>query len=222
MSLRLRVAGVNFLVGVCVSGPPPLLPGVRWPFAGVWRAGAAPSSVCNGLFWLDPRLASLALVLWCAVVRRAAPCRVSPCCLVVVRAVLRCAPLGRAVLRRVVPWCGAPCRVASCRVMACCALGYVVLVRCTVARCGAVCSAASFCAVVGRWRSVWPVSLCGVRVGVWLADGWGVRLRVGWLVGSVLWGSGCAARAGGSVRCPQVALLGGLCFGPVSSWGPGL
>ena len=36
-----------------------------------------------------------------------------------------------------------------------------------------------------------------------LAGGWGVRLGVGWLAGSVLRGSGCAARAGGSGRCPR-------------------
>ena len=193
VSLRLCGAGIDFLVAVCVGGRPPLLPGAWWPLAAVWRAGAAPSGVCGGLFWLDPRLASLALVLCCAVVRRAASCRVSPCCVVLVRAVLRCAPLGLAAL----------CRVASRRVVACCALGCLFLVRCTVARCGAVCRAASCWSVVGRWRSVRPVSCCGLRVGVWLAGGWGVRLGVGWLVGSVLCASGCAARAGGSARYPR-------------------
>ena len=73
VSFRLRGAGFNFLAAVRVGGPPPLLPGVRWLLAGVWRAVAVPSRVlarcCGGLFWLDPRLASLALVLWCAVVR---------------------------------------------------------------------------------------------------------------------------------------------------------
>ena len=47
------------------------------------------------------------------------------------------------------------------------------------------------------------MSWCGVRVGVWLAGGWGLRLGVGWLAGSSLWGSGCAARVGGSGRCPR-------------------
>ena len=43
-----------------------------------------------------------------------------------------------------------------------------------------------------------------MRVEVlWLAGGWGVRLGVGWIAGSVLWGSGCAAQAGGSGRCPR-------------------
>ena len=66
MSFRLRGAGFKFLEAVCVGGPPPLLPGVRWPLAGVWLAGAVPSGVCGCLFWLDLRLASLALVWWCA------------------------------------------------------------------------------------------------------------------------------------------------------------
>ena len=47
------------------------------------------------------------------------------------------------------------------------------------------------------------MSWCGVQVGVWLAGGWGVWLGVGWLAGPVLWGSWCAARAGGSGRCPR-------------------
>ena len=66
-------AGFNFPPAAYMGGPPPLLPGVRWPFAGVWQAGAVPSGVCGGLFWLDPRSPSLAWccgVLWCAVLRR--------------------------------------------------------------------------------------------------------------------------------------------------------
>ena len=220
MSLRLRGAGINFLAAVCVGGPPPSLPRARWPLAGVWQAGAALSGPCGGLFWLNPRLVSLALVLLCVLVRGAASCRVSPCCLVLVRAVLRCALLCRAVLRHVVPWCAAPCRVAPRCAVGCCALGCLVLVRCTVVRCAAVCRAASCCALVGRWRLVQPVSCCGVLVGVWLAGGWGMPLGVGWLAGSALWVSGCAARAGGSGRCPRGCPPGVLCFGPVSSGGP--
>ena len=87
--------------------------------------------------------------------------------------------------------------------MVCCVLGCLVAVRCTVVRCGAVCRVASRGAVVGRWRLLRSVSWCGVRVRVWLAGGWGVRLGVGWLAGSVLWGSGCAARVGGSGGCPR-------------------
>ena len=73
VSLRLCGAGFNFPAAACVGGPPPLLPGVRWSLAGVWRTGAVPSGVCGGLIWLDPRLASLAWccgVFWCAVLRR--------------------------------------------------------------------------------------------------------------------------------------------------------
>ena len=36
--------------------------------------------------------------------------------------------------------------------------------------------------------------------GWWLGD----AVRCGWLAGSVLWGSECVARAGGSGRCPWV------------------
>ena len=173
------------------------------PLAGVWRAGSALSRVCGGLVGLDPRLVSLALVLWCAVVRRAVSCRVSPCRVVLVRAVLRCALLCRAVLRRVALWCAELCRRAPRCAVVCRVLGCLVVVCCTVVCCGAVCRVALCCAVVGRWRLVWPVSWCGVRVGVWLAGGWMVRLGVGRLSQSLLWGCGCAARAGGSGRCPR-------------------
>ena len=198
MSLHPRGAGMNFLAAVCVGGPPPLLPGARSPLACAWWAGEAPSGVCNGLVRLDPRLVSLALVLWCAVVRRAVSCCVSPCCIVLARAVLWCAVLCRAVLRRVMPWCAALCRVAPLRAMLCRVSGCLVMVRCTVVRCGAVCLAACWCPGVGRRWLVRPVLWCEVRVRVWLAGGWGMRLGVGWLAGPVLPGSRCAARAGGS------------------------
>ena len=42
---------------------------------------------------------------------------------------------------------------------------------------------------------------CGVRVGVWLAGGRGLLPGVRWLAESLLWVSGCAARAGGPGRC---------------------
>ena len=154
--------------------------------------------------WLDLvrlSVSVLCLVLWCVVVRRASSCRVLTCCVVFVCAVLRCALLGRTVLRTVAPWCAALCPVALRRAVACCALGCLVVWRWTVVRCGAVCSAASCCAVVGRWRLGWPVLWCRVRVTAWLVGGWGVRSG-GWLAESVLWGSGCAARAGGSGRFP--------------------
>ena len=119
----------------------------------------------RGVRWLDlvrPSVSVHCLVLWCVVVRRAASCRVLTCCVVLVCAVLRCALLGPAVLRRVAPWSAALYRVASHCAVACRALGCLVVLRCTVVRCGAVCGAASCCAVVGRWRLVWPLSWCGV------------------------------------------------------------
>ena len=74
VSLCFCGAGFNFLVAACVGGPAPSLPGVRWPLAGVRRVGVAlshgcgpvssPSGACGGLLGLDPRLVSLALVLW--------------------------------------------------------------------------------------------------------------------------------------------------------------
>ena len=114
MSFRLRGAGLNFLAAVCVGGPPPSLPGVRWPLVGVWRAGAVPSGVCGGLFWLDLRLVSLALVLWCAVVRRAAPCRALVC---------------QSVPRRVASCCGVLCFGVPCR----------GALHCGALRCGVPC-----------------------------------------------------------------------------------
>ena len=120
VSVCLCGAGFNFLVATCVGGPLPWLPGVRWPLAGVWRVGvtlshgcgrvSSPFGACGGLLGLDPRLVSLALVLWCALVRHAVSCRALPCCAVLICAVLRCALLCRAVPRRVVPWCVVPWR----------------------------------------------------------------------------------------------------------------
>ena len=104
VSFRLHGAGFNFLAVVCVGGPPSLLPGVRWPLAGVWRAGSVPSGVCGGLFWLDLRLVSLALVLWCAVVRRVAPCGAVVC-----RSVPRSVASCCGVLVRFLPGCAVAC-----------------------------------------------------------------------------------------------------------------
>ena len=156
-----------------MGGPPPSLPGVQWPLVAELRARAAPSGVFGGLAGLDPQSVSLALVLWCAVVRCAAPCRVLPCCVLLLCAVLRCALLDRAVWRRVVLWCAAQCRVASRRAVVCCIVGCLVVVRCTVVRCSALCRAASCFAVVGRWMLVRPVVVrsAGRSVaGWWLGD----------------------------------------------------
>ena len=70
VSFRLRGAGFHLL-----GRPPPLLPGARWPLAGVWRAGAAPSRLCAGLFWLvfQVRVSR-------AVVCRSVPRCVASCC----------------------------------------------------------------------------------------------------------------------------------------------
>ena len=154
--------------------------------------------------WFDvvgPSVSVPCLVLWCVVVRRAASCPVWTCCVVLVRAVLRCALLGRTVLRRVAPWCAALCRVASRRAVACCALGCLVVLRCTLVRCGAVCVLPR---VVPWWVGRGQAGPCrGAECGSergWLVV-WGVRSG-GWLAGSVLQGSGCDAGADGSGRCP--------------------
>ena len=106
------------------------------------------------------------------------------------------------------PCCAALCRVASRRAVA----------RCTVARCGAVCRGLALC----RGGSVEVTLACVVvRSAARSVAGWwlGVAVRCGCLAGSVLWGPGRAARAGGSGRrlwgCPP--------WGPVPSsrvlWG---
>ena len=64
------------------------------------------------------------------------------------------------------------------------------------------------------------MSWCGVRAGVWLAGGWGVRLRVGVSLGPCFWGLGVPLGLVGRVGIHGVALPGGLCLGPVSSGGP--
>ena len=89
------------------------------------------------------------------------------------------------------PCCAALCRVASRRAVACC----------TVVRCGAVCRGLALC----RGGSVEVSLACVVvRSAGRSVAGWWLRgaVRCGCLAGSVLWGSGCAARAGGSGRHP--------------------
>ena len=213
----------------------PLSPRCRFLLSGAglcgWTAtvvaGRAVVRWCRsfrGVRWpnlVRPSVSVPCLVLWGVVMRRAAPCRVLTCCVVLVCAVLRCALLGRAVLRRVAPWCAAPCRVASRRAVAWYALGCFVVLLCTVVRCGAVCRAASCCAVVGRWRLVWPVSWCGVRVGAWLVGGWGVPYGVGGSLGPCCGGLGVLLGPVDRVGVRGLALPGGLCRGPLSSRGPG-
>ena len=113
-------------------------------------------------------------------VRPAGPCHVAPCRGVVCRS----------VPRRVASCCGVLCFGMPCR----------VALHCGAVRCGVPC-----CLVLCLGGSV-EVSLARVVVrsagpsmaGWWLGGG----VRCGWLARSVLWGSGCAARAGGSGRCP--------------------
>ena len=65
------------------------------------------------------------------------------------------------------------------------------------------------------------MSCSRVRVGVWLAGGWGVRLGVGGSLGPCCGGLGVPLGLVGRVGVRGVALPGGLCLGPVSSGGPG-
>ena len=105
-----------------------------------------------------------------------------------------------------------------------CVVSWVALSWCVTRRCAAVpcavlpgvvpCIAVQRC-VLGPfhcssgagWRRGWldwPVSWCATLAEVmWLAGGWGARLGVAWLVGSVMQGSGCAAPVGGSGGCPR-------------------
>ena len=92
------------------------------------------------------------------------------------------------VLVRRLPECAVACSGESFRlgsVVSCCAAlcraapRRVVLWRVALWRAVVRCAVVSRCAVVGQWESAWPVSWCGVRAGVWLAGGWGVRLGGG-------------------------------------------
>ena len=229
------------LSGSGVGGPSPSLPGRRWPLAGVRQVGVAlshgcgrvssPSGACGGLLGLDPRLVSLALVLWCALVRLAVSCCALPCCAVVVSAVLRCALLCRPVPRRVLPWCAVPWggwlrRAVPCRAVSCCGVSCRGVPSLGALHGGALRCAMPFCPV---WCRVSPCT--GVRralfsaVPAWggvgtgytgpfwwcrtwaevmrLAGGRGARLGVVWVSGSVLQGSGCAVRVVGSGGCPR-------------------
>ena len=65
------------------------------------------------------------------------------------------------------------------------------------------------------------MSWCGVRAGVRLTGGWGVRLGVGVSLGPCCGGPGVPLGLVGLVGVRGVALPRGLCLGPVSSGGPG-
>ena len=196
VSFRLRGAGFNFLAAVCVGGPPPLLPGARWPLAGVWRAGAVPSEVCGGFFWLVLRLAFLALVLWCAAVRRGAPCRAVVCRYVPRRVVSRRNVLCFGLHCLGALHCGALRCGGPCRLVLCCGGSVEVSLACVVVR--------------SAGRSV---------AGWWLGD----AVRCGCFGGSVLWGPGRAARVGRSGRCPWGCHIWGACAlvpCPSGVWAP--
>ena len=137
--------------------------------ARVWRAGAATSGVCGGLFRLVLQVRVSRAVLCRSVPRRNAS---------------RCGALLCGAL-----WCGVPCCLALCR-----GGSVEVSLVCVVVR-----SAGR--SVAGWWR--------------------GVRLCVGVSLGLCCGGLGVPLGDVGSVGVRGVALLEGLCLGPVSSRGPG-
>ena len=102
----------------------------------------------------------------------------------------------------------------------CAASRRVVLWRVALWRAVVRSAVVSGCAVVGQGRSAWPVSWCGVRAGVWLASGWGLRLGVGVSLGPCCGGLGVLLGLVDRVGVRGVVLPGGLCLGPVSSGGP--
>ena len=121
--------------------------------------------------------------------------RVGPCCVAVrppgPRRVAPCrAMVCRSVPRRVASCCGVLCFGVPCR----------VALHCGALPCGVPC-----CLVLCRGGSL-EVSLARfvVRRAGWSVACWwlGGAVRCGWLTASALWGSGCAARAGWSGRCP--------------------
>ena len=125
VSFCLRGAGFNFLAAVLVRAPPPLLRGARWPIAGVWRDGAAPS---GDVWWLVLVRPSVSVPCFGVVVCCGAPCcvvpcfavlcRAGPCCVAVPCAGPRRVALWRAVTWGVLSWCVAPwCAAVRCAVL---------------------------------------------------------------------------------------------------------
>ena len=136
-----------------------ILSGVWRPLARVWRPVVALShgcgrlsflsGLCGGLLGFDPRLASLAFVLWCAFVRCAVFCWAVPCCSVLycgaLCSVVPCrAVFCRGVSLRGVAGCAMLRRAALCCAVLCPVVGYLVAVPCTAVRCASVCRVASF------------------------------------------------------------------------------
>ena len=169
VSFLLRDAGF-----ILLGGPPPLLPGARWPrgWPAVPVCGVLVrrlSGVCGGLFWLV-----LQVRVSRAMLCRSVPRRITSCC-----GVLRFGVRCRGALHCGALRCGVPCCLVLCR-----GGSVEVSLACVVVR--------------SAGRSV---------AGWWL----GGAVWCGWLAGSVLWGPGRAARAGGSGRC----LWGCPPWGPV-------
>ena len=150
MSLRLCGAGFNFLMADCVGVPSPTLPGVRWPLAGVRRAGVAlshgfgrVSSLSRGSRRLARVRPTVGVPCFGAVVCFGAPCCVVPCftvlrraglCCVAVRSALPC----RAVVCRAVAWLAAPCCAAPRPVVLWFVVSSGALLWCVARRCAAL------------------------------------------------------------------------------------
>ena len=190
------------------------------PFRGMRRLARVRPTVSVPCFGAVVCFGAPCCVVPCFAVLR----RTGQCC-VAVRSALSCrAALCRAVVCPAVAWWAAPCCAAPRRVELWCVVSWGALLWCVARRCAAVwcavlprvvpCIAVLWC-VVGpfhcrsgvewgrRWLD-WPVSWCGMRAEVmWLAGRWGARLGVVWLVETLLQGSPCAVRVGGSEGCPQ-------------------
>ena len=174
--------------------------------------------------WLDLVTPSVSVPCFGVVVCCGAPCCVVPCFAVLRPVGVRCVALRPAGPRRLVPCRAVVCRYVPRRVASCCGVLCFEVSCSSALHCGALRCGVPCCLVLCRVRSV-EVSLARVLVrsaGRSVAGWWlGGAVRCGWLAGSVLWGSGCAARAGGSGRCPW----GGPLWGPVPLscvlWGDG-
>ena len=186
MSLHLRGAGFKFLAAVCVGGPPPLLPGARWPLAGLWRAGAAPSGDVWWLVLVRPSVSGprFGVVVCCGAPCSFVPCfavlrRAGPCCVAVRPAGSRRVALCRAVVCRSVPRRVALCCGVLCLGVPCCGALHSGALRCGVPCCLVLCR--------GGLVEVSPARVVVRSAGPSVAGRWsGVRLGAGWLGGSVL------------------------------------
>ena len=160
------------------------------------------------------------VLTFCVVRHHCCRARVGPVCGLRCRCVACWCGAFRGV--RWLAWVGLSGYGQSCRVVPLCAASHcVMLLRVALWRAVVRCAVVSRCALVGQWRSAWPVSWCGVRARVWLAGGWGLRLGAGFSLGPCCGSLGVPLGLVGRVGVRGVALPGGLCLGPVSSGGPG-